>query len=456
MNLGIWEDRNTELLRSSVYFSAVCLVFYLYAFPLFELAAGFYGGDGLTFAYAANMAGNACGYLSYSCLVRHGLKQKRIITGAVVGLLFTFAVMFFIKTFALFILTVFIAAALNGVLGALAHWSISMLVYGSPISGRVVGSAYAAALALQYAIVHICRYNRPMALAVGLIIAGAAALIFAPPSNWLAKAAPPEWGGSFYTPAIPVYAISIACVAALTLAYGLYDGISSNLHAHNELNVWSYPRLFSIVGVLAVAWIADIKRRAYLSAAVLCFFTADTTAVLFLRSPATYALSQSLQYLFSGAYIFFLTIIFMDIAPRSKEPNFWAGMGRAVYSAVLIPLLFAGRVLFSRFGDLPIICISMAVFAVTAALFLVRDRIMAADRDDYERLKLLALFQGKYFLTNRETDIVKQLVWNEDTIDTISVNLKLSKRTCQRDISAIYEKSGAQTRTGLIRVFREG
>ena len=456
MNLGIWEDKNTELLRSSVYFSVVCLVFYLYAFPLFELAAGFYGGDGLTYAYAANMMGNACGYLSYSYLVRRGLKQKKIIAGAMIGLLFTIAGMFFIKSFAIFILVVFIAAVSNGVLGALAHWSLAMLVYGSPMSGRVVGYAYAAALGLQYVIVHLCRYNRPMALAIGLIITGAAALVFAPPSNWLAKSARHKWGGDLYTPAIPVYAISIACVVALTLAYGLYDGVSSNLHAHNGLNVWAYPRLFSIVGVLSVAWIADIRKRTYLSAAVLCFFTADTTAVLFLRSPASYALSQSLQYLFSGAYIFFLTIIFMDIAPRSKEPTLWAGMGRAVYSAVLMPLLFAGRVLFSRFGELPIICISMAIFAVTAALFMLRDRIMAADRADCVKLKRLAWLQAKYSLTDREAVVAKELLWNEDTIDTISINLKISRRTCQRDISAIYEKTGAQTRTGLMRVFREG
>lgn len=455
MNINIREDANTELLHSSIYFSAVCLVFYLYAFPLFGLAARFYGGDGLTYAYAANMMGNACGYLAYSCLVKRGMRQKTIITGAVFCLLLFFIIMFFIKSFTLFLLTVFITASLIGVLGALAHWSIAMLACGSPMSGRVVGCAYAAALALQFVIIHICGSNQPVALAVGLIITGAAALIIPPPHNWTSADFAPERERVFNHPASSVYAVTIACVAVLALVYGLYDGVSSNLHAHNKLSVWAFPRLFAIVGVLAAAWIADIKNRAYLSIAVLCFLTADTAATLFLRSPATYELSQSLQYLFSGAYVFFFTIIFIDIAPRSKEPALWAGMGRAVYSAVLIPLLFAGRILFSNFGDVPIISISIAAFAVAIVLLMARDHIISADRENSAKKLRRSVFQSKYSLTDREMEIATLLIENDDTIDSIATDLDISKRTCQRDITAIYDKTNTQTRAGLLRIFNK-
>ena len=188
---------------------------------------------------------------------------------------------------------------------------------------------------------------------------------------------------------------------------------------------------------------------------VLCFLTAGTAATLVLRSLATYALSQSLQYLFSGAYVFFFTIVFMDLAPQSKEPALWAGMGRAVYSAVLIPVIFAGHILFGNFGEITIICISMAIFAVSIVLLVVRDRIMAANRETLTKNRSFDLFQTKYALTDRETVIVKMLVENDDTIDTIASELDISKRTCQRDITAIYEKTGTQTRAGLLRVFHE-
>lgn len=453
--MSIREYTNTELLRSSVYFSAFCLVFYLYAYPLFGLASRFYGGDELTMAYAANMAGNACGYLAYSCLIRRGMRQKLIILGGVFCLLCFFVVIFFIKSFEVLLVTVFFAATLIGILGAIAHRSLAMLSYGSPISGRVVGFAYAAALAVQFIVVHICASNEPAALAAGLVIAGVAALIFSPPSNWISDddtIVPSNYSAA---PAKSAYAAAIASVAVLTLVYGLYDGVSSNLHAHGKLNVWDYPRLFSIVGILAASWISDIKDRSYMSAAVLCFLTAGTAATLVLRSLATYALSQSLQYLFSGAYVFFFTIVFMDLAPQSKEPALWAGMGRAVHSAVLIPVIFAGHILFGNFGEITIICISMAIFAVSIVLLVVRDRIMAANRETLTKNRSFDLFQTKYALTDRETVIVKMLVENDDTIDTIASELDISKRTCQRDITAIYEKTGTQTRAGLLRVFHE-
>ena len=195
MDLSIRDGENSELLRSSVYFSAVCLIFYLYAPAMFDLAARFYNGDGLTAAYAVNMLGNACGYLSYSCLVRRGVGQRRIVLCSVVSILVTIAAMFFIKSFVLFLVVVFITAASNGLLGALAHWSLAMLADGSPISGRAVGCAYAAALTLQYVIVHVCGSNQPAAQAAGLIITGAAALVTAPPRALRGSSARARQGG---------------------------------------------------------------------------------------------------------------------------------------------------------------------------------------------------------------------------------------------------------------------
>ncbi len=131
-----------------------------------------------------------------------------------------------------------------------------------PVSGRLVGCAYAAALAVQFAVIHICRGNHAAALSLGLTISGAAALACPPPSNWLSRPAETDNKDRAYVPARSVFIVTIICVAILALVYGLYDGVISNLHAQQKLSVWDYPRLFSIAGVLAAAWIADIKKEA--------------------------------------------------------------------------------------------------------------------------------------------------------------------------------------------------
>uniref|UniRef100_UPI003FEE6F7A helix-turn-helix transcriptional regulator n=1 Tax=Lachnospira eligens TaxID=39485 RepID=UPI003FEE6F7A len=47
------------------------------------------------------------------------------------------------------------------------------------------------------------------------------------------------------------------------------------------------------------------------------------------------------------------------------------------------------------------------------------------------------------------------LVTTEDNIQTISEHMHVSRRTLERYISAIYEKTGVKSRVGLINLFNK-
>ena len=72
--------------------------------------------------------------------------------------------------------------------------------------------------------------------------------------------------------------------------------------------------------------------------------------------------------------------------------------------------------------------------------------------DDNERLQT---FSEEFSLTSREAEVFALLVNTEDSIQTISESLYVSRRTLERHISAIYEKTGVKSRVGLIRIYNE-
>ena len=51
------------------------------------------------------------------------------------------------------------------------------------------------------------------------------------------------------------------------------------------------------------------------------------------------------MYLYSGFYVIFLTVVFLDFALKSRYSALWAGMGRSLRSfTVAVTVLLAGLV----------------------------------------------------------------------------------------------------------------
>ena len=81
------------------------------------------------------------------------------------------------------------------------------------------------------------------------------------------------------------------------------------------------------------------------------------------------------------------------------------------------------------------------------------DRLAEADsneRSDGEKLQRLA---EQFSLTQRETEVFGLLVNTEDGLQTIADGLYVSRRTLERYVSAIYEKTGAKSRIGLVTLY---
>ena len=88
-----------------------------------------------------------------------------------------------------------------------------------------------------------------------------------------------------------------------------------------------------------------------------------------------------------------------------------------------------------------------------------RERLMeqlitnAADVvDEKERLRK---FSEVFSFTERESEVFNCLVNTEDSIQMIAEKLYVSRRTLERHISAIYEKTGVKSRVGLLNLYNK-
>ena len=72
--------------------------------------------------------------------------------------------------------------------------------------------------------------------------------------------------------------------------------------------------------------------------------------------------------------------------------------------------------------------------------------------DEKERLRK---FSEVFSFTEREREVFNCLVNTEDSIQMIAEKLYVSRRTLERHISAIYEKTGVKSRVGLLNLYNK-
>ena len=72
--------------------------------------------------------------------------------------------------------------------------------------------------------------------------------------------------------------------------------------------------------------------------------------------------------------------------------------------------------------------------------------------DEKEKLRR---FSEAFSFTDREAEVFACLVGTEDSIQVIAESLYVSRRTLERYISAIYEKTGVKSRIGLLNLYNK-
>lgn len=250
-------------------------------------------------------------------------------------------------------------------------------------------------------------------------------------------------------------------VVLLTCIFSTMDNAVTLYHANGIMNIGQWPRILLALSGLLAGFLFDIAGRKYMSMIMYCVMILSTTCLVILQFSGPFMIGLIIFYLSAGFFAVFFTVSFMEIARYTRIPELWAGFGRAVNNLVAVAITGGSLTLLNSGNNIAIITIELLLFVFASIVALVYtnrrkdffDELAAkndSELSDSERLQRLS---EQFVLTQRETEVFGLLVNTEEGLQVIADQLCVSRRTLERYVSAIYKKTGAKSRIGLISLY---
>ena len=420
-----------------------------------------------------------------------------------------------------------IAFFLLGSLGAEAHWSMARAFEGSPSLAKGAGAAYAAGILLQFLSNQFVPAG--MAGAAVLCVGVAALAVFAAgeqgcePANQKDNGATSEQIGgavasksseiktqqdqairprlvaqpkkarpeqtdagspdqanrpSQASPDSPQQATPdaarpairavwlLALVVLLACMFSTLDNVVTLANAQGSISVETWPRLFLAASGLAAGVLFDIRERRYMGFVMFAVTVLSTISILAVEAGASPVIGLIVFYVSSGFFVTFFTTTFLQLAPRMRTPQLWAGMGRAANNLCAFTVSGVSMML-TQSSIAAVMIASLILFVLVSVAFVgaglfrlpstvgereaIQAGLAAAAAPTLEEVQ--AEFISRSGLTPREEEVLRAVTADERPLKQVADDLGISLRMVQRHLTSIYSKTDTQTRAGLTRAF---
>lgn len=262
---------------------------------------------------------------------------------------------------------------------------------------------------------------------------------------------------------IPLFISIAALVMLMACLFSTLDSAVTLIHSDGSIDIGQGARILLPLSGLAAGFIFDINNRKYTGIIMYCIMILSTMCIVLLEFSKPFTAVLIVFYLSAGFFAVFFTSEFMELSWYVRIPELWAGMGRAVNN--ITAAVIAGFVLqlLSSDNNLLKIILILVLFVLVSIIsvvytfekyYFIQQFTMRTDEaaNEHDKLQILA---EKYSFTERENEVFNYLVTTEDNIQTISEHMHVSRRTLERYISAIYEKTGIKSRVGLVNLYNK-
>lgn len=354
-----------------------------------------------------------------------------------------------------------------GYIGAAVHYGFSLVSYESVVSGRALGIGVGVASLLEY-LVDILGMT-PAVFVVCVVLSALAILWFdgRPARRWLYDYRPsPQQVSGVSKGSIVLLAVA---AAAMTLDYGLLDGVLVWNYANGNTLSTGLPKIVYSLSLPFVGVLFDLKKGRLRSLITICAMFLVAAAAPAAEASEGMPAATFIAGIYGSFYVMYLSASFMRVAPKTSCPEIVASMGGAISCLVGALCALFARLLFESLGVVVTVTLS-CLLSVVCLLVLVRDIAWGITKNlDEEKEALgealiqaptlpsreeaLVLYAEKIGLTAREGEVYTALLTTDLGVQEIADGLFISRRVTQRHISAIYEKAGVTTRVGLYREF---
>ena len=302
--------------------------------------------------------------------------------------------------------------------------------------------------------------------------------------------------------ALPQLVLLIFLVIFMTCIFSTLDNTVTLGHADGTMDIGQWPRILLACSGLAAGFLFDLHNRRFMNLIMYCIMMLSTLSVAILQLGGSFLIGLIVFYLSSGFFVVFFTTSFLALSEDTRCPRLWAGMGRAVNNAGAALVSNLSLSLIASNSSITLIITALVLFATVSILIaaysmlnapgvqtetggtmthkmqaaceasashntkavLGNDSSASAAPDissdpDYPQgtpnPDPFSTFSTAFSLTDREQSVFDQLVNTEKSIQEIADSLFISRRTCQRYITSIYEKVGAKSRMGLYQSYIE-
>lgn len=302
--------------------------------------------------------------------------------------------------------------------------------------------------------------------------------------------------------ALPQLVLLILLVIFMTCIFSTLDNTVTLGHADGTMDIGQWPRVLLACSGLAAGFLFDCHNRRFMNLIMYCIMMLSTLSVAILQLGGSFLIGLIVFYLSSGFFVVFFTTSFLALSEDTRCPRLWAGMGRAVNNAGAALVSNLSLSLIASGNSITLIITALVLFATVSILIAAYSMLkepgvqtetggtmthkmqaaceasashntkavlgndssasaapgISSDPDypqDTPNADPFSTFSTAFSLTDREQSVFDQLVNTEKSIQEIADSLFISRRTCQRYITSIYEKVGAKSRMGLYQSYIE-
>ena len=457
----------------------------------------FISAEGVVGAQAMILGASVVGFLAYAPISKLAGGRRALRAVEAVGAIAALVTITVAESALAMQITGCIAFFLLGSLGAEAHWSMARAFEGSPSLAKGAGAAYAAGILLQFLSNQFVPAG--MADAAVLCVGVAALAVFAAagerdgesagqkcdktPGEHAGGPVAPESSGRITRPeqadagssrqAAPDSVKTATCavwllalVVLLACMFSTLDNVVTLANAQGSISVETWPRLFLAASGLAAGALFDIRERRYMGFIMFAVTVLSTISILAVEAGASPVIGLIVFYLSSGFFVTFFTTTFLQLAPRMRTPQLWAGMGRAANNLCAFTVSGVSMML-TQSGIAAVMIASLILFVLVSVAFVgaelfrlpstvgereaIKAGLAAAAAPTLEEMQ--AEFISRSGLTPREEEVLRAVTADERPLKQVADDLGISLRMVQRHLTSIYSKTDTQTRAGLTRAF---
>ena len=222
-------------------------------------------------------------------------------------------------------------------IGGAAHYYASYALCGAAYSGRAVGTALALATLGQSALAAVHDHHVLAAVVACVGVAALSLMLLNPTRYWrMADVVVPRAQVEIRTERkSPPMLLLCGIFALIVLTASIGNCTLTALYTESALRFTLLPRFAFAATALLAGVLADLKNRLVLPVHLLSVILLSLLGYLFLFWKEWHVVHAVLLYEFSGTYVLCATLAFLELAPDTRCPHQWAGMGRLLRAFML-------------------------------------------------------------------------------------------------------------------------